>query len=83
MTPASTTTWAELFPNGRELFYEGDAPDEFAVEMVAKFGFDPRADHGWWDVTPDGDREPFVSYSFHCPPELLDVIYGGAYPLGS
>jgi hypothetical protein len=34
--------WGELFPEGRWVFYEGEDPDGFAAEMVAKFGFDPR-----------------------------------------
>ncbi|WP_045740888.1 hypothetical protein [Actinoplanes rectilineatus] len=83
-SPASTgaTTWAELFPSGRDIFYEGDRPDEFAAEIAAKHGFDPRTDKRWWEVI-DGD-EPFVTYQFHCPPHLLDAIYGNdQYPLGS
>jgi hypothetical protein len=80
-----TTTWAELFPNGRDIFYEGDGPDEFAAEIASKYGFDPRTDRRWWDVIAGDDgAEPLVSYMFHCPSHLLDAIYGnGAYLLGS
>jgi hypothetical protein len=85
MPSTDTTTWAELFPGGRDIFYEGDSPDEFAAELLAVHGFDPRTHPGWWEVIPgDGDMEPFVSYRFCCPPELLDAVYGNsAYPLGS
>lgn len=85
MSPTSTTTWSELFPAGRDLFYEGDSPDQFAVQLLEAHGFDPRTDPGWWEVIPgDGDMEPFAAYRFHCPVELLDAVYGSdAYPLGS
>lgn len=82
---ASASTWADLFPNGRSLFYEGDSPDEFAADLAATYGLDPRTDHRWWEVV-DGTTvsEPFLSYQFHCPAHLIDVIYGNpAYPLGS
>ena len=83
MSSTDTTTWAELFPNGRDIFYEGNEPDEFAAEIAAKYGFDPRTDRRWWEVVEDGE-EPFVSYRFRCPARLLDEIYGNdAYPLGS
>lgn len=82
MPSTDTATWAELFPNGRDIFYEGDDPDGFAEEIAVKYGFDPRTDRRWWDVI-DGE-EPFVAYQFHCPAHLLDAIYGNsAYPLGS
>ncbi len=85
MTTTDTTTWAELFPTGRDIFYEGETPDEFAAEIAERFGFDPRKDPHWWDVIEgDEDMEPFVSYRFHCPAHLLDPIYGNPeYPLGS
>jgi hypothetical protein len=85
MPSTSTRTWAELFPDGREIFYEGDSPDEFASHIAETYGFDPRADHRWWEVIDgDGDMEAFVLYGFRCPPALLDAIYGNpAYPLGS
>lgn len=85
MTATSTSTWADLFPNGREIFYEGDDPDGFASDIAETYGFDPRTDPRWWEVIEgDGDMEAFVVYGFHCPPELLDAIYGNdAYPLGS
>ncbi|WP_250029750.1 hypothetical protein [Paractinoplanes maris] len=85
MSSTGTVTWAELFPNGRDIFYEGDSPDDFAAEIAARYGFDPRTDKRWWEVIDGGgDMEPFVSYRFHCPVHLLDAIYGNdKYPLGS
>jgi hypothetical protein len=82
MPSTSTQSWAELFPNGRDIFYEGDSPDEFAAHIATTYGFDPRTDHQWWDVIDGGDgMAPFVSYSFRCPANLLDAIYGNpAYP---
>lgn len=85
MPSTSSTTWADLFPDGRDIFYEGDDPDEFAAEIAAKYGFDPRTDMRWWDVIDGGDgMEPFVSHRFRCPAHLLDAIYGNdKYPMGS
>jgi hypothetical protein len=63
-----TKGWNELFPEGRYIFYEGDDLTRFAKEIKKKFGF---------DVFQNG------SFGFHCPPELLDAIYGsGEYPIG-
>jgi hypothetical protein len=75
-------TWSELFPNGRDIFYEGNDPEGFVTEIKAKFGFDPSkskpqgvwASFGWNKA--DG-------YCFFCPPEHLNAIYGGEYPMGS
>jgi hypothetical protein len=85
MSNTDTATWAELFPAGRDIFYEGDDPDGFAAHIAERFGFDPRADRGWWDVIEgDGELAPFTAYRFRCPPEHLDAIYGNStYPLGS
>ena len=41
MTTTTTTTWRELFPEGRHVFYEGDDPEGFCAEINAGFGFDP------------------------------------------
>lgn len=82
---AATAGWAEMFPQGRNLYYEGDDPEGFATDIAAKFGLDPRTDHHWWEVIDeDGRSAPFQVYRFHCPPGLLDVVYGNPeYPLGS
>jgi hypothetical protein len=67
------TTWHDLFPEGRDIFYEGDDPAGFAAEIRAEFGFDPAADPNW-----PGDHR------FRCPPEHLEAIYGSSrFPLGS
>jgi hypothetical protein len=71
------TTWKELFPDGRTIFYEGEDPDEFVAEMKRRFGFDPSTVR-----PPPGDG--FVACrmswdecrAFYCPPHLLDAIYG-------
>lgn len=69
--------WTVLFPEGRLLFYEGDDPDGFVKEMKEKFNFDPSADDNW---IPE---EEWMDHCFWCPPELLNKIYNGQYPLGS
>jgi hypothetical protein len=69
----TTTTWRELFPEGRHIFYEGDDPEGFCAEVRAEFGFDPSVPA----CRPDGG-------GFWCPPEHLDAIYGsGRWPMGS
>ncbi len=71
-------TWRELFPDGRQIFLEDGDSVQVAAEIKEEFGFDPNTDEGWGVAIP-GDRlgPAFVSYSFHCPPEYLDAIYGG------
>jgi hypothetical protein len=69
-------SWAELFPAGRRIFYEGDDPRTFADEIKTRFGFDPSENNPRWNEE-DG-------FSFHCPAPLLDEIYGGGrYLMGS
>ena len=94
MTTDTETTWRELCPNGRVLYYEGDDPDGFRAQIKAEFGFDPADDY---DPGPNLRRVPwgeefeletgrrFRSYSFECPPEHLDAIYGDPHrwPIGS
>jgi hypothetical protein len=71
----NTITQRELFPSGRQIYYEGDNPEGFALEIKERFGFDPRISSGW-------DEEH--GYSFVCPAEFLDAIYGSElYPMGS
>jgi hypothetical protein len=64
--------WHELFPEGRDIFYEGDDPDGFAAQIRAEFGFDPAADSCWDEMQ-----------RFHCPAKHLDAIYSGRFPMGS
>jgi hypothetical protein len=81
--------WRELFPGGRCIFYEGADPDGFAREVRAEFGFDPAADPRWGRALmhgPDGEELPDPlgrPYGFHCPPQHLDAIYSGRFPMGS
>jgi hypothetical protein len=86
--------WADRFPAGRGICYEGDDPEGFAAQIKEEFGFDPSADPAWnttlmnggYDGSPDGPFEdPFGrTHWFICPPEHLDAIYGSdRFPLGS
>jgi hypothetical protein len=69
-------TWAKLFPEGRDLYYEGEHPDEFAVAIREQFGFDPSADPLWGKRVEGDDRGPgYTSYRFHCPAKYIDAIY--------
>lgn len=70
--------WSEMFPTGRNLFYEGKTPQTFVEEMKHKYGFDPSrgGDNGLWNKEN--------GYQFRCPVSCIDEIYGnGKYPLGS
>jgi hypothetical protein len=84
LAPAQTDTrWSSLFPAGRHIFYEGHNPAGFARQVLAEFGFRPDSDPRWGEQFDDDDLS-FTSYSFHCPPEHLDAIYGGdRFPMGS
>jgi hypothetical protein len=81
------TTWRELFPDGRTIFYEGDDPEEFAGQVKAEFGIDVRELPGHDLLT--GKPEPGTwteehGWQFHCPAEHLDAIYGSdRFLLGS
>jgi hypothetical protein len=78
------TTWRDLFPAGRDIYYEGDDPAGFAGQIKTEFGFDPSADPGWGVAIPaDEDGDGFTSYRFRCPPEHLDAIYSERFPMGS
>lgn len=79
------TTWLSLYPEGRHIFYEGDGPAGFARQILAEFGFSVDDNPGWGEQFAEDDDGPsFTSYSFHCPPEHLDAIYGGdRFPMGS
>jgi len=68
--------WRKLYPGGRDLYYEGEHPDEFAVAVREEFGFDPSADPLWGKLVEGHAGEPgFTSYGFHCPADKLDAIY--------
>lgn len=68
--------WRELFPKGRDIYYEGETPKKFAQEIKAKFGFDPSSNNPCWNKQH--------GYNFYCPAKYLDAIYGNSkYPLGS
>jgi hypothetical protein len=76
--------WSELFPEGREIFYEGDDPVGFVKEIQTEFGFDPGLDPRWGKYIDGEDFDPFYSYGFICPAEHLDAIYGSErFPMGS
>ena len=64
--------WSEMFPDGRHIYYEGDDPKGFVEQIKAEFGFDPSKDEHWGN-----------GCCFHCPPEHLDAIYSGRFPMGS
>jgi hypothetical protein len=91
MNSTTETTWRELFPKGRPIFYEGDEPQQFAEEIRTEFGFDPSADELWDGpgimVGPNGERWADVwdrTHQFLCPPQHLDAIYGSQrWPMGS
>ena len=81
-----TTTYREMYPQGRHLYYEGDDPDGFADTIAAEFGFDPRDETNCCMYGPDWGYHPelwkyipevgFTPRDFHCPAEHLDAIYG-------
>lgn len=85
VAPERAWSWKELRPEGRDIFYEGDNPQEFVEEIKAEFGFDPSADEGWGVHIPGDDSYPsFYSYGFHCPPGILDAVYSSdRWPMGS
>jgi hypothetical protein len=79
----AATTWSSLFPQGRHIFYEGDDPTGFVNQIESEFGFSPALDPRWGQWI-NGDAFSFTSYSFHCPTEHLDAIYGSdRFPMGS
>lgn len=74
--PLPHDAWAKMFPEGRFIFYEGNDPEAFRKEIVAKFGFDPKEKAQCWSKKHGG------TYYFLCPAEHLDAIYT-QYPMGS
>jgi hypothetical protein len=72
MSTSESAKLSEVYPDGRELYYEGNDFIGFAAEVKAKTGFDP-SQH--WRVR---------CISFHCPAEYLEEVYGsGRWPLGT
>jgi len=87
------------FPYGRTLYYEGDDPERFRAEIKEEFGLDVAADYdryipgsdqplpripwGEWCEASGGDR--FQMFTFKCPPEYVDAIYGTGlrWPVGT
>lgn len=68
--------WAKLYPEGRDLYYEGEHSDKFAEAIRVEFGFDPSGDPLWGKRVGSNDGRPgFTSYGFHCPAENIDAIY--------
>ncbi len=68
--------WAKLFPEGRDLYYEGERPEEIAEAIREEFGFDPSADPLWGKQIEGGDGQAgFTSYGFRCSAEKLDAMY--------
>jgi len=80
---SADTTWASLFPYGRDIFYEGKDPVGFVRQIQAEFGFSPALDPRWGEQIGD-DTYSFASCCFYCPAEHLDAIYGSdRFPMGS
>jgi hypothetical protein len=78
--------WQDLFPEGRHIYYEGHNPSQFVKEIKERFGFDPSLNNPLWGKRYQRTKDcpAFTSYSFDCPAEHLDAIYGsGRYPMGS
>ena len=82
---ADIIAWAEEYwPDGRDIYYEGDEPGTFAATIKDEFGLDVTCDHAWGEVIDDDEGDSFVSYRFHCPVELLgDIYYSDRWPIGS
>jgi hypothetical protein len=83
LADGADTTWASLFPDGRDIFYEGHDPVGFVRRIQAEFGFSPALDPSW-GVEIEDDIDSLTSYRFHCPAKDLDAIYGSdRFPMGS
>ena len=83
---ADLVAWAEdYWPDGRNIRYEGDEAEDFAITVKAEFGLDVKIDSGWGQIIDDDcEGEPFLSFGFHCPSELLGAIYySDRWPIGS
>jgi hypothetical protein len=82
---ADVIAWAEEYwPDGRNIYYEGDEPEAFAATIKDEFGLDVTSDRAWGQVIDDFEGGSFVSYEFHCPARLLgDIYYSDRWPIGS
>ena len=79
---AALPAWSDLFPEGRDIFYEGNDPVRFVRQIQSEFGFSPASDPRGGEHI-DGDGLSFTSHSFYCPSEHLDAIYGNnRFPVG-
>jgi hypothetical protein len=80
---ADMVAWAEgYWPDGRDIYYEGEEPEAFAATIADEFGLDVTSDHAWGQVLDDDDGGgSFVSYGFHCPVELLGCPFTGVREL--
>lgn len=81
-------TVAELFPEGRILYYEGSDPEAFADQIRDELGLDPRISDGRAEGYDNGlygaEWTAESGYSFYCPPQHLQAIYGsGRFPIGT
>jgi hypothetical protein len=82
---AETIAWAEdYWPDGRDIYYEGDEPEAFAATVKDEFGLDVTSDPAWAEMIDDGEGGSFMSCRFRCPSDLLgDIYYSGRWPIGS
>ena len=83
---ATMPSYAEIYPSGRRLYYEGKHPEAFVTLMKTLHNFDPSADNPDWGYEiPAGDDHPaFTSYPFHCPADKLDGIWDcPGHPIGT
>jgi hypothetical protein len=82
---ADMIAWAEdYWPDGRNIYYEGDEPEVFAATVEHEFGLDVTSDEAWGQEIGDPEEGSFLSYGFHCPSNLLGVIYyGDRWSMGS
>jgi len=71
-----------MFPEGRQVWYEGKRPKAFVAEMKAKYGFDPSTHPGWGKRHRSKKLGSWTSYPFHLPANVIDEVYPN-YPLGS
>jgi hypothetical protein len=74
------SNWDELFPEGRKVYCEGDAPDEFADEMLSHYGIDVTM-----AMCLAGEVTNWPEHrSFFIPSGLVEEIYGSErWHLGS
>jgi hypothetical protein len=82
---ADLIAWAEdYWPDGRQIFYEGNKPEIFAATIKDEFGLDVTTDASWAQVIDDDEGRSFMSRGFHCPVELLgNIYYSSRWPMGS